>query len=120
MLKVRQVKNGAELHDLECTDATRIGKYPETLVLNGLDEVGNKTILIFTALDDEKIDNLNECLECEEYYVEVYKVSKLAYEALAREHLNRIEFTDLYTHAVDELSKLKGDSEYTKTLNPNE
>lgn len=121
MLETKQTKNGVELHYLECTNTTKINTFPYTLVLNdGIDEVGNKTAFVFTALDDDKIEQLKIALDSEEHWVEIYKISKLAYKELVNEHLERNEFTDLYTHAVDELSKLKENSEYTKALDPDE
>ena len=112
MFRVKQTKNGTELHELKCIDSTKIATYPHMLILEGFDEVGNEMVLIFTTFntDDKKINRLKEILELAEYYyVEVYKVSEPAFEILERLHWERNEFEQFYSKAV--MEKAKADSE---------
>lgn len=119
MLETKQTENGVELHEFVYTPTNRIKTYPDTLVLSRWDDAGNEYNYIFTALDDKAANELKMILECKDdngSIVEVYKLSKGAYKAVLREYLDAIKFMNLYSDLDGKLE----DSEYTKTLSPNE
>ena len=110
-MEIKQTENGVELHELFCTDETRVGTYPDTFILTGETAAGDGAAFIFTALDGIKTDSIKDLLSDNFQTVEVYKLSKDAFTRLFKEYKGLRQTAVYYDSLKDRLSCLNEEYE---------